>query len=955
MISSPIFCPRFIGRKPQLELLLERCRAAREGRGSIVLVAGEAGLGKTRLVAEMRTALGDAMGNSTGRCLEYAQSPFGPFVEALRGLGVGSGRTSPLVADDRNVLARLLPELAESAAESEPAADKRRQFEAFVGALRAFAALRPTLVVLEDLQWADVGTLELLQHVARPIAALPMLIVATYRTDELQHGHPLVTALPKLERGDAAWRIELAPLNAWEMRSLVTAALGQRAHLPSEVVHALITQAEGNPLVAEEMLRSTLDGRAVGGGGEVPLSVREAVLLRMAGFSEDERSVIKHAAVIGRRFRPEFLAAIMDRRVEDVVPALKSGLRGQLLIEEREGDICYSFRHALTRGAVYGELLAVETRSLHEKIARVLEADDVPERHAAELAYHWWAAHNREKAAHWNEAAGDRAREVCCFDDAASCFERAIESAGVGKTVQAARLWEKLGEALYMQGHGERATRSLERSLALYEATGGSEEIARVCLILGALRFNAGNYAVGHSFTERAVALAETAVEPSDTLYRALVNLAWDYVYLDDLERAAEILQRAAGLAGSRALPNVVKYHETSGGLCAALGDATGSHENYSKAVELAAQIGDAVIVTRSSSNFALTIHRRLGQSAQAATLFEWGLDYARQRHFVGSYYAYALLWHAQVSHCLGRLERAREVLEEALAVGVDDPRFMQIAATVGIPLGLELEHDLVERCGDPHVLDAALAAGAGATVRAAIGYVELYVSRGQLEDARELLHTARLALSSLSPLKAVDGGILSDEVVDYGSLLRVLIAMHGAADDVEAVRGIHLGASSAPGKAFSSLFDAFAEKRFGSREAAAHAADEAARRFHELGWPYFEALAREAAGDKEGALDIYRAIGDIRDARRLEAALSPVNRRGRPPSALTSREREVAELAAKGKSNKDISEALVISERTVESHVSSIFAKLGVTNRVELAAKIGHERSGVVQARHRL
>ena len=226
--------------------------------------------------------------------------------------------------------------------------------------------------------------------ISLPISASSrLLIIATFRTEEIKRRHPLRSVLAKMERQRAVERVEATPLRDAEMHELLFWALGEGSRLRPATMTAICAQAEGNPLFAEELLRTVVESGDSDNVQRLPRSLREAVLDRYATLDDVARSIVTHAAVIGRRFQLDFLANIASRSIDETISALKAAIELSLIVEASNGETYFTFKHELTRQAVYGELLTTEVRLLHRKIATVLEATD-KEAHAAELAYHWW-------------------------------------------------------------------------------------------------------------------------------------------------------------------------------------------------------------------------------------------------------------------------------------------------------------------------------------------------------------------------------------------------------------------------------------------------------------------------------------------------------------------------------------------------------------------------------------
>lgn len=938
MLSTPAHARRFVGRQPQFNALLERGRAAAAGQGSLALVSGDAGIGKTRLVGEACRVLEEEGARcAVGHCLEYAPSSFGPALEVLRGLNTVAPEILQAEHAVRRTLAHLLPELDRAGTDGARSAppDKRRLFDAITDALRAFAASRPLVVVLEDVQWADAGTLEIVQHLAAFMRTLRALVAVVYRSDAIGREHALRPVLAKLEPNPLVWRLALRPLPDDDMRAFIAATADRTGGLPGAALRDVLARAEGNPLFAEELVKSaSADGKpaaAAPAAPELPLSVRQAVLDRLATFSDDERAVLVHAAAIGRRFRPEFLALVLDRSVGDIVPVLRRAIDMSLIVEERGADLRYAFRHALTREAIYGELLAPEALPLHEKIAAALEAaarDD--DEHVAQLAYHWWEARHRERSAHYNELAGDRAARVFAHGDALRFYERALAS-DLNSGRERAKLHEKLATALYESGAVERARAAFDAALALYESLDDRPAAAAVGLRIALLLYNVGDLHAAFGAARRAVDV--TAGRPDDpTWFGARVLLGGLYAFTNDQTKAFAAFDEAETFTGERAAIDALRLHEYRSLAHGAAGDAAAALADIVRATDIARARGTLVDVVRCWANFGSRV-ADLGERDMALDAFERASTAAAEAQLGGNTYATFLLQHAVVAQRFGLPARARDLLDAATAVGIDNPTFQVYAALVGIRVGLRLDDEaLVLQHGSPELVDRAFKSGLLLVGPVTMAFAELAVARGRGDEARALLH------------RALDTVAQTPDVVDDGWLF-VLVAAHGDAADLPAARAALAASAERSRKpvdgAHALLFDAYAAKRAGDEAGASATAEAAAAAYGRLFFLDEQGAALELAGKPERAIEIYRAAGNTAGADRVLRAITPVNKRGRPKTALTSRESEIAALVATGKSNKEIANALVISERTVENHVASILGKLGVGSRTEVVKHV--------------
>jgi predicted ATPase/DNA-binding CsgD family transcriptional regulator len=333
--------------------------------------------------------------------LDFAPAPFAPLIEALRDAGV----TPPADTEDW-----------------EPS-KKRARLESFARALQQSVKESALLLAIDDLQWADEGTRDLLRFLGPSIETMRLAIVAAYRTDELHGAHPLHAAFAAIERNGAARHTILEPLGDLEMRALLRNAAGAQWNPLLGRLRDVAKVAEGNPLVAEELVRDLREDLTRGGDGPMPLALAESVLRRLATLPGPERFIVTRAAAIGRDFDTALLVRVSAQPVEAVRTALREAIALRL-IDAREPSGRYAFRSTAAQRVVLGDLLAEERRELHAAIATALEAE--PDDHAPELAHHWWEAGEFARAARYAEAAGDAAAQAGLANDAAGAYERAL-------------------------------------------------------------------------------------------------------------------------------------------------------------------------------------------------------------------------------------------------------------------------------------------------------------------------------------------------------------------------------------------------------------------------------------------------------------------------------------------------------------------------------------------------
>jgi DNA-binding CsgD family transcriptional regulator len=892
---------RFAGRRQELADLRARLGEAAQGRGSSVLIVGDAGIGKSRLVAQLGHESAAESSLAVGQCFQRLQIPFVPLLAIYREL------TGHDVA---------------------PQADKWSQFEAILSAIVEAAKRKTLILVVEDLQWADNDSLELFAHIAASIGRSRVLMLATLRAEDARRGDALGAVLAKLSRDPTAARLDLDPIDDADIQTLIHDVLESRPEA-SGIADAVRERAEGNPLFAEELLRTMLDasgGRAA--RGDVPSSVEQIVLERFRQCDEETRAVLESAAVIGRHFSPAFAAAISERPVDQVLEALKRARDQQLIVEEPGDQPAFTFRHALTRDAIYNELLKAQRSTLHAKIAAALEGR--PGASAIELSYHWRSAGQPAKAAAYDERAGDEAEKIFAHASAAQFYERALDAPRSDDTGRS-ELFRKFALALHHGGSAAKARDAFAQSLFLTEQAGDPGRIGALSLDTGHLAFNMGDVAAAKELFERALA---AAAGPEDVLYfNAHVSLAGLHVFQDDAAGALQHLAQAERYQGARPATEDSRLHQFRAIALVTAGDIDQAVANCTRAADITQEVGDMEASVRALGNVAVNLGK-LRARPQTLELFERARGIVKEHRLRSVSAGFCLLQYALTCYRFGDLERARELVTQALAMGIGLPKFDVVAARVGIAVGLlTLDDELVERTARRDFFDLIEGQDESAVPYAACAYIDHAVARGRFDDAHGIIDRTLAALDALA-----------DKQTD--NVIFVHIAVHGDSGQIKRARELLKRAGTLKhekehdARAYLTLFDARLAQRENKPKDARALGERAAAQFRDLGWHLYEAQALETAGEREKALELYKKIGDKRDAQRLETS---ARRRGRPrasgPQGLSPRELEVGQLIAQGKSNRAISEALTVGERTVETHASAILNKLGLASRAELIA----------------
>ncbi|HZX68044.1 MAG TPA: LuxR C-terminal-related transcriptional regulator, partial [Candidatus Elarobacter sp.] len=766
--------------------------------------------------------------------------------------------------------------------------------------------------------WADTATLDLLAYLGASVNRLRVLILASFRPDELHPDHPASAGVAKLGRIAQAARIDLGPLAGLELRTFIEEALTGIA-LPDETRRAIALAGDGNPFFTEELLKSAVEHSSRHAGrsnrSELPATVRATLLERLRPLDEHERRIVTQAAVIGRTFSLDLLATTLGTDAPTLLPALRRARDFQLVEEVRPA--LFRFRHGLTRDAIYGDFLGAELRPRHRTIAVALEAAPSEERSLEALAYHWWAAGDAEQTLRYNELAGDAAGDVHAHEDAIAFYERAIEPVGIAP-FRRGPIVEKIADRRMALTWAEEAQATYDAAAEIFRE-GGDHEREATCRVSAAI----AAYVVGVSPPAASLEAMLARLDASEYLARSRVHLglAWLAATFWFPTRAAYHLAQVdrRSLAASNDI--LLRFHNVSAWVAMTFGDLDEFRREHDAWLAAASAQGAARVIAAAHYNGAMCFSF-FGLHEEALDHIERALRIARKdrsRHAEESAHAIGAL--CQVMR--GDLAAARREIELVPAT-TENHVNVTFGMAWGTLVGTYLGDDaLIEKWFDGFeaVVQPASEAECGAA------YAEILVRRGRDRDATALLHRA----------------IPDCELVRGNVLTFLAVARYGAAADRARAREHLMRAADAKVELVErpalGLFDAIVCRRDGRDDEARTLAATAADGFYRLRFPLLQATAYEISGEDDKALALYRRCGAKYDVQRLElgADQKPHPAPSDAVSSLSAREREIAARAARGQSNLEIAGELAISYKTVEKHLGSVYQKLGVSSRTQL------------------
>ncbi|MFJ5263126.1 AAA family ATPase [Streptomyces sp. NPDC088387] len=969
-----------VGRDEELSRLSGVLERARGGEARAVLVAGDAGVGKTRLLDEVAArAAREGMTVLAGHCVDLGDVglPYLPFTEILGALAADE-RFAPVLAAHPTA-ERLLGIGADAAGEDETGGARAgggggrlRLFEGMAALLAELAERAPLLLVLEDLHWADQSSRDLLRFLLsrgilqRSAGGTPthrLAVLASYRADDLHRRHPLRPLLAELVRLPSVERLELRPMPDAEVATLVR-ALGGRP-LPDTTVRRIVERAEGNAFYAEELVAAT----GTGAGG-VPSGLADVLLIRFEQLSDTAQQVLRTAAVAGRRVEHEILSGAVGLPEDELERALREAIGRQLLVPG--DDDTYTFRHALAREAVYADLLPGERSRLHGAFARLLAARGRASETAAERAHHYRESHDLAEALAASLEAGDHARRVGAPAEELRHLEAALElwasvdpaARPSGEGIERIALTLRASAAAAHAGEAHRAVSLTRSALAGVGQDTSSELAARVRYTLAGNLLGVDNLTAAFAYSSEALELIP-AEPPSPTWVWAAATHVLAARQVGDFRTALEVARRALPVAERLDVTDaradlLVSLAAIEGG-----GRRTEQgRERLREARELARSAGNAPVEMRALFNLAMGCFESGDLDACLPWLAE-GLDRARRAGLLSSPYPLEMRYlQLVVLYTLGRWD-------ECVRAAKADTELLPPAG--GFSVGPALYVTLA-RGGTGAVEEAAGALLAGpfdwmAHLVAGITLTDAAAQRGDAEAAVARMRTAVEELTD-------DGGTRPDATVRLAALALsavgdVATALRSAGDTAGVARWTEIatelvelaretaerGNDRAPQGPEGMAWLARAEAEWlraatgpdpTAWEKAVAAFDfgdvyERARCRLRLAEALLAAERRDeaevvAGAARETAVELGATVLLERlDALTRRAGLTEAAPAG--PSPLTAREQDVMRLLALGRSNRQIGEELFITGKTASVHVSNILAKLGAASRTEAVA----------------
>ncbi len=665
-MAQRISSPRFVGRAAELEAFEQLMRRAEQGAGCALMVSGEAGIGKSRFLSEIELRLRQAKAVVlAGECIEVAEGElaFAPIVAALRSVMNNGDAVHDLEPPLRAALAALWPVLGEAGTTS----SREQLFEGVYRVLARLAERRLVVLMIEDLHWIDRSSRDLLGFLVRNARRDRLLFVATYRSDELQRGHPLRPFLAELERSGQAQRLALEPLGRTQLADQLEAIVGTR--LAGRTIDRIFARSEGNPFFAEELLATSDTGPP----DDLPGSLREALLLRVEALDPVTQDVLRAAAVVGRSVDHRLLGQVSGITEAQLNAALREATEHHVLLLTGHG-MAYAFRHALLREAIYDDTFPGERLRLHRIIAETLARDTELSTAgaAAELAHHWYAAGELPRALGASLQAAADAERMNAYSEAVGHVERAMgiwngveapeEIAGMTQVellVRGSRMAEWAGDGERALALGQRARDAVDERTEPLLAAAAETRIGRALWTTGQ-----GDDAIEHLVEARRLVPSDP---PSIERAEALADEAGSLMLTGRGREARGLIEEALELARTLGAPQIeAKALNTLAIVYGLFGEMERAMASGRRALEIATELGLPVEIHRAYINGSQAIDDA-GRIQEALEMGLEGIEVARRlgfERYAGDQLRVQAAWRLAR---MGRLDEADRVIKPAL------------------------------------------------------------------------------------------------------------------------------------------------------------------------------------------------------------------------------------------------------------------------------------------------
>jgi DNA-binding NarL/FixJ family response regulator len=940
---------RVVGRQAQLDDLAGIWDRVHSGQAATVLVGGDAGVGKTTLIDTFLARHATGARVVRGQCVPLGGDGLGwaPVIGALRDLRsqTSHGDVAAWAGPGTAAIGCLLPEYSDADTTD---GDRLRTLEAVTAVFEHAAADQPTIVVIEDIHWADGSTRDWIGFATRAVTDAPLMLIASYRTDELHRRHPLRPFLAELDRLAQTGHVDVPRLD----RSAVAELLGSLLPVEPDTgfVDEIFSRSDGIPFFVEELASTDCC--------DLPSGLRNVLIIRFEGLSRPAQHTVRLVAVAGNQADHRLIVAVSDLAGADLDAAIREAVDGQLLVADNSG---YRFRHALLREAILDDLLPGERMALHRRFATTLEAgvDLDPATRTVQLAHHWYCTHDLVEAFRWSREAavlpgGGRGESL-------RMYERMLE------------LWPQVPEAEQIAGPRVAVVESaadiahdageLLRSLALYEAALAETDAERAPLDAARLLEKKGQR-LAHVMVPGSVETLEQAVAlvPADPPSRqradALAMLAAMQMLTGAHDAAIDNANQAIAAARAAGSPLAeASALVTLGASVSNRGHVDEGLRSFERAREMAA--GDDHLLVRVLINWSDVLllngrYREAHEVADSGRMITKSLGVERT---MGAMLAGNS---AEPLFAIGEWEQARQIIDRTLEL--DPPAHHRIHNRLLQAWHLTWTDELA-------AADRALAEFRPMLQRLptmpqyltmiALGESEYGLAIGDADrawhaaqvslevrgtqNAGAVWWVARAAAAAIALRRRDPAGSPTPTAPAFDPDIAEAL-VRATIDDLDAVAGNAVA---------ESLIDAELSNDVTAWERAAKALDDAEGPVRFRPYSMLRRAELLASADRAGAATLLRAAAESASAigalhigrhvselaRRLGVRLGSDADLDRDPTALTPREQEVLGLVAEGRTNGEIGTELFITTKTASVHVSNILAKLGVSSRTEAAA----------------